>query len=94
MVALSDVALSGQREGATSLLGPLAEVVGDAGPVIALPATRFFDQFSRPVNLEVEGGAITLEILPPAYTLAQVTDLYLFFGASPSLTPIDGEPPR
>ncbi len=94
VTALSDVALSGRAEGATRLFGTLADVVGEAGGVIAVPPSRFFDRFSRPVILEVEGGAVTLEILPPSYTLAQVTDLYLFFGESPSLTPIEGGPRR
>ncbi len=87
--AFSDLALAGHEPGASHLFAPLWAALGEVGAAIAVSPGPPLDRISAPVNFDDGMGDVKIEILPPDYTLSRVADLYLYFGRSPALTPLD-----
>ena len=86
--ALSDAAVAGHPDGATRVFPDARRVLGDPSAPEAMAVTGPLAKVSAPLHVETSPGGPIIDILPPSYTLAEVADLYVYFGTSPPLTPL------
>ncbi len=89
--AFSDASVRGHSEGASRVFPYATPIFQDVDGGVAIRPGGPLARIAQPIRLDLGGSALTIEILPKSYTLDRVTDLYVFFGMSDELTPIDVE---